>query len=707
MIIEKFPSMSPVQKALVIAFCLVVAIVAGLAAAGFALSIALSLPISFPGLLVRWPEIYFAGYTDPEVVKWVAISGYAGLVPGLLIAIGFLVNRPKQDVHGKARFANNREIKKMGLRSSTGLIGGFTGSLPSKHYGTPVGRYGRPAEQGGAVKVAEKGHLTQKNLLVYGGPEHMILYAPTRSGKGVGVVVPNLLNWPDSAVVLDVKKENWTLTAGFRAAGGQDVYLFDPLESNGKTHRWNPLSSVRRKTDMQVDDLQRLAANFIPLSDKDPFFDLSARNAFVGVGSYLAETPELPFTLGEIYRQLTMTEKFVETFRQRIKDRDRSGRPLSPQTISALNDFMSKSENTFESVKSSITSHLALYVNPLVDRATSASDFEFSDLRKKRMTIYVGITPQNIARLAPLFNLFFQTCVDVNLEELPEQNPELKHTVLLCMDEFAAAGKMESFKNGIAFFAGYGLKVLTILQSPSQLIDIYGRDAADSYMANAGVEIVFTPKLLKDAKELSERLGTHGVDAVSETKQKLLTQRRGASINTSETRRDLMMPQELRMMDQSKAIILVGGEPPVIANKLRFYAEEVFLERSRIAPPDVPSLKANAAAADIELIKAENASLKRDIEGLKVDYAKLAALAEMRDENVANGMPAEVEMTPQEMEKPETITLERLHLKKHSARDTISKLKKEGRFQTQQGQRELLQAFEIDVAPDAELRTHP
>ena len=120
--------------------------------------------------------------------------------------------------------------------------------------------------------------------VITGGPEHMLLYAPTRSGKGVGIVVPNLLNWPDSAVVLDIKKENWQLTAGFRKSAGQEVFLFDPLDPEGRTHRWNPLSTVRRGTEFQIEDLQRLADLFIPVASKDPFFDRAAQTALVGVG---------------------------------------------------------------------------------------------------------------------------------------------------------------------------------------------------------------------------------------------------------------------------------------------------------------------------------------------------------------------------------------------------------------------------------------
>lgn len=707
MILEKFPTMPPWQQATFIAFSVLLALSGGLFIAAYVLSWGLGLAIEMPGDLVLWPQAALAGYTDREVAKWVQIAGYAGLVPGLLIALAFLANRVRIDVHGKAHFAQKRDIKKMGLRARSGLVCGFTGPLPSRNYGKPVNRFGNEVEEDGSIKIADKGRLTGQTLLTYGGPEHMILYAPTRSGKGVSVVIPNLLNWPDSAVVLDIKKENWTKTAGFRAANGQDVFLFDPLEPNSRTHRWNPLASVRRCTEMQVDDLQRLAALFIPVSDKDPFFDLSARNAFVGVGGYLAETPELPFTLGEIYRQLTLSSDFVKTWRQRISERQARGNPLSIQTISVLNDFMSKSENTFEGVKGSITSHLGLYVNPLVDRATSASDFDFSDLRKKRMTVYVGITPNNIGRLSPLFNLFFQSCVDANMQELPEHNPALKYKVLMCMDEFAAAGKMQSFKDGIAFFAGYGLKVLTILQSPSQLSDIYGRDAADVYMANAGVEIVFAPKLQKDAKELSDTLGTRGVDAMSETRQKHFAQQKGASVNTSQARRDLMMPQELRALDQSKEIILVSGHPPVMANKLRYYAEAAFLERSRVPPPEVPSLKQDSALEDITAVKAENAQLRADLEALKVDLANLTALASFRDQNVANGQPAEVEMTAEEIADPSRITLERLHLQKRSARDKIGQLKQAGRLNTQGGQRELLAAFEIEARPNAKMRTNP
>lgn len=698
MILEKWPDLSPVAKGAFLGFCGLLSVGGGLELSGYVAARGLNIsfdPLSDPLL---WPRLALSDYAGPETAKWIKLGGYTGLAPALLIALAFLINKPKGDLHGKARFAVDHDIKAAGLRSSKGLIAGFTGPLPSRNYGKPVDRMGRHVEDGGSTKIASTGHLTSKNLLTYGGPEHMFLYAPTRSGKGVGVVVPNLLNWPGSAVILDIKRENWALTAGFRQRNGQDVYLFDPLEPDGKTHRWNPLSTVRRGGDFQIEDLQRLADLFIPVHSKDPFFDRAAQTAFVGVGGYLAETPDLPFTLGEIFRQLTLTGNVVKVFKDRIRKRKDEGRPLSWQTEAALTDFISKSENTFESVKSTITANLGLFANPMLDRATSQSDFDFADLRRRRMSIYVGITPNNLGRLGPLLNLFFQSCVDANMQELPENNPDLKHKVLLCMDEFAAVGELPSFKRGIGYFAGYGLKVLTIIQTPAQLADIYGGDGAAAYMDNAGVEIVFTPKSLKEARNLSERFGTLAMESKSTSKSKHLADRKGTTVSTSEQKRALMMPQELLAMDQSQALVIIAGHPPVKAKKLRYYAEEVFLERSKIPPPDIPSIVKGATQDELAELKADNKRQREDLTALREELARISVLADYRDENIANGQPASVAMTDEEIANPETIMPERLKLDHTSARAKLDALRKSGTLTTRDGTRDLLAALGVELA---------
>jgi type IV secretion system protein VirD4 len=210
-------------------------------------------------IITGWPH-YGA---DRRFDRWLTLSTLAGLIVSFGMLGVILRHRPPA-LHGSARFASEREIKAAGLRSPEGLL---------------LGR------KDGA-------------MLCFGGSEHVLVYAPTRSGKGVGYVIPNLLNWSGSVVALDVKKENWDRSAGFRAAHGQDVYLFDPLDENGCTARYNPLGYVRSDPVDLYDDLQRIAVMLFPAESRgDPFWFEASRSAFVAIGGYVAETPGLPFAM--------------------------------------------------------------------------------------------------------------------------------------------------------------------------------------------------------------------------------------------------------------------------------------------------------------------------------------------------------------------------------------------------------------------------
>ena len=428
-------------------------------------------------IVTGWPR-YGA---DPRFDRWLTLATLAGVVVvfGMLGAV--LRHRPLP-LHGSARFASEREIKAAGLRSAEGIL---------------LGR------KDGA-------------LLCFGGSEHVLVYAPTRAGKGVGYVIPNLLNWPDSVVVLDVKKENWDRSAGFRAAHGQEVHLFDPLEENGRTARYNPLGYVRSDPADLYDDLQRIAVMLFPAESRgDPFWFEAARSAFVAVGGYVAETPGLPLTIGEILHQLSAAPDLKAHFEKLIAARKSGPSPLSRHCITALNDFLAASENTMNSVRKTVTARLGLWLNPRIDAATSANDFDLRQLRQRPMSIYLGVTPDNLDRMAPLLNLFFQQVVDLNTRELPEQNPKLNRKILLLLDEFPALGNVNVLAKSVAFIAGYGIRLLTVVQSPAQLRAIYGIDAARNFMTNHAVEVVFAPKEQDVANELSERIGYDTVKARS------------------------------------------------------------------------------------------------------------------------------------------------------------------------------------------------
>lgn len=494
----------------------------------------------------RVPGWFWYYHQDPEVRRWLTVGlSTSGLVSGVLGA-AVLISR-RRALHGAARWASGSEQRRAGLRSHCGIV---------------LGR-------------------AEGSFLIADGPEHVMLYAPTRTGKGVGVVIPNLLAWPDSVVVLDIKRENFLATAGYRAQAGQIVHLFDPLAPDGRTARFNPLGHVNRADPIAVlDELQRMAVMLFPVHERaDPFWAEASRTGFIGVGGYVAATPGRPFTLGEVFRQLTAGDARTRLPRI-VAARARENRPLPAPVVAALTDFTSSSENTFASVRQSITTRMGLWLNPRVDAATSASDFDLRDLRNGGLSLYLGATPDNLLRIQPLYALLFQQLVDLNSRALPGP---ADRPALIVLDEFARLGPAPVLAHAFAWVAGYGLRLLAVLQSPSQLRAIYGPDVAEEVMTNCGIEIVFAPKELKIAQELSDRLGFYTMDGRSRSRPMGLSPGR-RSTTVSDQRRALMLPQELMQLPQTALIVLKAGLPPVRARKIAYFRERVFQRRLRPAP---------------------------------------------------------------------------------------------------------------------------
>ncbi|ACG78767.1 type IV secretory pathway, VirD4 component [Phenylobacterium zucineum HLK1] len=503
-------------------------------------------PAAIPGWF--W---YFRG--DPEVRRWARIGLLISTGLGALVTVGALrgLRRP---LHGAARWASEIDLRRAGLRARDGVLLGRRNGAP----------------------------------LAFGGSEHVMLYAPTRTGKGVGVVVPNLLNWPHSVVCLDVKGENWAASAGFRAAQGQKVYFFDPLEAEGRTARYNPLGHIDRRDPTAVlDELQKLAVMLFPAPPgADPFWAEAARTGFIGVGAYVAATPELPFSVGAIYTELTRGDPRAR-FPREMAARRAAGRPFHWGCEQALADFCASSENTFASVRQTLTSRLNLWLSPRVCAATQTSDFDLRTFRDEPQSLYLATSPDNLTRVAPLYNLLFQQLIDLNTREPPTST---FHTVpvLVLLDEFARLGHAPVLAHAFAYVAGYGLRLLPVLQSPAQLRAEYGRDLAEEIIANCGVEIAFAPKELKVAQELSERLGYTTVSSPSRSRPSGLA-RGHRSVSESEQRRALMLPQELLQLASDALIVLRAGVPPVRGRKIVYFRERVFIRRLR-SPPVVPKL---------------------------------------------------------------------------------------------------------------------
>lgn len=536
---------------------------------------------------------YWQLYADDARLRKQLIASTAVVAVGVFVLLPLGVAsslRRRRPLHGDARFAGPREITKSGLLERGGNQGP----------GILVGRY-------------------RGQFLALRGQLSVMLAAPTRSGKGVGVVVPNLLNWPHSVVVLDIKGENYEITAGFRSQHGQRVYAFSPFDEEGRSHRWNPLSQVRTDPMHRVSDLLGVGQCFFP-SDSggslESFFSDQARNLFLGVGLYLLETPELPRTMGEMLRQVSGKGRSVKDhLASAIADRASSERPLSDECVDALQRLLTTSENTLSSIVATFNAPLTIFADAIVDAATSGDDFCLDDVRRHLVSIYVRVPPNKLANARPLLNLFFSQLVNLNTKALPEQDAGLRYQCLLVNDEFTALGRVGAISNAAAFLAGYNLRLLTVIQAMSQLDTVYGEKEARTFATNHGMQVLYAPREQKDAEEYSAMLGHFTEQATTRGRSRSFSGRGSTTVSrsTSEQRRALLLPQEFKELGSERLVLISESCKPILADKIRYYSDPAFRDRHR-APPVVPKLS-------IELHFARIQQRTRDLLDEEVDVA--------------------------------------------------------------------------------------
>src|SRR5215471_18776146 len=553
----------PIAAKVVLGFLVLILLVivwSVLASAIFLVGTGLLKPDVVP--FIQWWLYFMAyGWHHPVVGQWLMISAVSAtavpvVLTGARLARGGGLGGANRALHGKTRWATRKEMKRAGLYAP------FRGLYVGKD---KDGRY-----------------------LRFGGEEHVACYAPSRSGKGVGLVIPNCMLYDGSLVCLDVKKENWAATAGIRKAAGQKVFLFDPLAPDGRTARYNPFGYVRRGTVDAFDDVQRIAQMVFPhVSGDQQFWTDAGRSAFIGAACFLAETPGLPLTFGEVLRLLSSSAE-AERMLERIAARRLAGKPYSEATVKLLEDYLRGSPDLVNSIRKTVTARLSLWANPRVDAATSANDFDLRNLRQYLHAIYIGVTPDNIARLRPLLALLFQQIVDLSVRTLPKHDPTVKYQLLMLLDEFPLLGPLPVLADAFSYVAGYGLRIMLIMQSKVQLRDraLYGPDKAAAILDNCGLEVVFGTKDLGLTEELSARLGFDTVQGSSRTGQRFWRMFQRQSETNSEQKRALMLPQEIQKLPASEAILIRPGMFPIRCDRIEYFNDATF-KNLELRPPDI------------------------------------------------------------------------------------------------------------------------
>ncbi|WP_136417583.1 GNAT family N-acetyltransferase [Herbaspirillum sp. ST 5-3] len=470
------------------------------------------------------------------------------------IGLAIAWRKKSSDLFGKARFADMDDIQQEKLDAKKGLV---------------LGKF-------------------KNELLRLGGYEFVLLAAPTRTGKGVGFCIPNLLQFQDSAVVLDIKGENYNLTSEFRRRYmDNEIVYFNPFSEN--TKRWNPLSYVSANPSFRANDLMAIATIIYPVNEKDPFWSDAAKNLFVGLGLLVLETPELPKTIGEILRQGSGKGNSIETYLQHVLAVRAAGpNPLSNACRDALGRFLGSGETALKGIVATFSASLTPFANDVIDKATSGDDFDLRDVRKKKMTIYLHIPAGEILQAAFIINLFFSQLINENVKELPEQNPDLKYQCLLLMDEFTAMGKVAIIAKGVGYMAGYNMRLAIVIQDKTQLESAYGKEDAHNIVSNMGAVIYFTPSQIQEAEEYSKMIGNDTVisDSMQRAKGTLfgIKGSSGDSKTASYQSRAVMLPQELLQMPKDQELVVRSGIPVIKAEKIRYFEDKFFKERFTAVP---------------------------------------------------------------------------------------------------------------------------
>ncbi|CAM5612809.1 type IV secretion system protein VirD4 [Aquamicrobium terrae] len=521
-------------------------------------------PIYYPPAFFWW-WFSFDAYAPAIFVEGgiIAVSGgFLAIAAAILMSIIRAREARGVATYGSARWAEDREIRAADLLGPDGVV---------------LGRH-------------------ERDYLRHDGPEHVLCFAPTRSGKGVGLVVPTLLTWPGSVIVHDIKGENWTLTAGFRARHGR-VLLFDP--TNARSSAYNPLLEVRQG-EWEVRDVQNIADILVDPEgslDKRNHWEKTSHSLLVGAILHVLYA-EKDKTLAGVANFLSDPKRPVEATLRAMMDTPHLGEAgVHPVIASSARELLNKSENERSGVLSTAMSYLGLYRDPVVARVTARCDWRIADLVGSRqpVSLYLVVPPSDINRTKPLIRLILNQIGRRLTEDLNTSGK--RHRLLLMLDEFPALGRLDFFESALAFMAGYGMKSFLIAQSLNQIERAYGPNNA--ILDNCHVRVAFATNDERTAKRISEALGTATEmrDSTNYAGHRLAPWLGHLMVSRQETARPLLTPGEVMQLPPSDEIVMVAGTPPIRATKARYFEDARFMERI-LTPPDLAAGPAANPSSD-------------------------------------------------------------------------------------------------------------
>lgn len=526
----------------------------------------------------------------------VTATGLLGLMVVKMVAANSAKTNPY--LHGSARWANQHDIERAGLLPRPITVWQqLTGKKKLVSDGVYVGAW------------LDKKGVTR--YLRHNGAEHVLCYAPTRSGKGVGLVIPTLLSWEHSAVITDLKGELWALTSGWRQKhAGNKVLRFEPAAVSGGVY-WNALDEIRLTTEYEVGDVQNLATLLVDPDGKGliTHWQKTAQALLVGVilhVLYKAQQEGTDATLPAVDAILSNPDRDIAELWMEMVTYEHVNAKNHPTVASAARDMLDRPEEEAGSVLSTAKSYLALYRDPVVRRNVSKSEFRIKDLMNfdQPVSLYIVTHPNDKARLRPLVRILINMIIRLLADKMEFINGQPKvhyqHRLLMMLDEFPSLGKLEILQEALAFIAGYGIKCYLICQDINQLKSReagYGHD--ESITSNCHVQSAFPPNRIETAEHLSKLTGQTTV-----AKEQITTSGRRTSAllgqvsrTIQEVQRPLLTTDEcLRMPGPLKnaegliekagdMVVYVAGSPAIYGIQPLFFKDPIFKARAAVPAP--------------------------------------------------------------------------------------------------------------------------
>jgi len=539
----------------------------------------------------RYPELFYQA-AAPGII----FSGLGILGVSLVSVIHNNSSKPNEYLHGSARWATKKDIQSAGLLPKDRLLKKNKDNID----GVYVGGW-----------VDEKGTF---HYLRHNGPEHILTYAPTRSGKGVGLVIPTLLSWPESTVIADLKGELWALTAGWRKKyANNKVIKFEPASMDGSAC-WNCLDEIRLGTEYEVGDVQNLATLIVDPDGKglNDHWQKTSQSLLVGLIIHLLYKSKNEGTLASLStldKLLSNPEQSNEELWQEMltynhfpEDSD----PVHHVSAETARDMIDRPEEEAGSVLSTAKSYLSLYRDPVVASNTNSSNFKINDLMNNDnpVSLYIITQPNDKSRLRPLVRILMNMIIRLNAGKMEFENGKskqhYKHRLLAMIDEFASLGKLQILEEALAYLAGYGIKCYLICQDINQLKSEktgYGRD--ETITSNCHIQNAFPPNRIETAEHLSKTTGITTIvkEDVTTSGKRTGILHGNVSRHIQEVQRPLLTADECMRMpgpikneagqiiEPGDMIISVAGYPAIYGKQPLFFKDPIFNARAAVPAP--------------------------------------------------------------------------------------------------------------------------